>query len=397
MISVPGSSRLQLYPALQRAACTVIVALLLAGCARTVPEQTKLMKAVDADVTAADLRVRVFEFARRTSATVEATADSIRRVSADAEVSRRALLWKTNAIPAFEEAALGTDPLGAATESYVLAERMRRLLETGTERNAFGAQQPLAVAGLMAIERDALAILSQSFEGDTLPSRVRTGIDNWLRAHPESSLSVRRPGIAADLPAIAAGRSGGLLSTVGSIEQSVGGLQDRLAFLNEHLMKQVRWNAALMSADVLEATGADTALGSGLVALDRLGGLAAGTPALLRGERAAVLREVNAQRIATLRDVDAQRIATLRDVDAQRIATLAAVSGEREALLAGLRSERIATVAAMDTMLDRAFDRSAGLVDRVFLRAAQLLAAALVALLLIALLGLGLWRGLRRA
>lgn len=354
---------------------------LLAGCARAVPTQTATLASLGGDVTTAELRLRVYELGRRAGSTIETAADSIARLETDTAVRRRTLLWKINATPAFQEAALQVDPLGAAVEFYALIAQMRRFFQDGAGRDAFSTSQPIAVAALTGLEAEAFAIFARAFPDSAMPPQTRENVRKWLTEHPITTFSFARPSIAADWPSIAGGTGRGLIRTVGSLERTVAEVRDRLAFANENLMKQMRWNVELMVQDGIGGMQLDSAAMVGTRALDHFGELAAGAPALVRGERLAVLA-----------GVDTQRVATLAALTRERVAVFDAVAAERASILAALRAERVATIASIDSLTDVAFDRTERLVDRTFARAALLLAVLLAGGVILVLVAARAWR-----
>ena len=113
------------------------------------------------------------------------------------------------------------------------------------------------------------------------------------------------------------------------------------------LPKQVGGEIDLLRADALPTDSLAAAQGdlhSSAVAIDRLAATAESMPALVQGERQAVLDEMNRQRalvmaaittereqaiLAMARDFALERNQLLRDVEAQRLATLQWATGER--------------------------------------------------------------------
>ncbi len=368
----------------------------LAGCRHPVPRQTALMKYVGGTMSSAEMRVHVYEFGRRAGAVIEAVADSIVRRTNDPVVKRNALLLKINALPAFEEAALQTDPLGAAAESYALASQLRRYLAGPNGRAAFGLDQSLVVRAASSLERDAFAVLTAGFPGDSLPTRTAQRFAAWLEAHPLASLAFERPSLAAEWPQIATGTAGSFAQTVGSVERATEEISDRLAFANEHLMKQFRWNMTLMASDAVAVFKLDSIAATSQLALRQMSDLMAETPTLVRGERDTVLRALRGERDTVLRALRGERDTVLTALRGEREAVLAALQSERIAVLAAVREERIATMASLDGMMEDAFDRSSRLIDHAFWRLAQLLAACWLATLLMGLLGVWYWRRERR-
>jgi len=85
-----------------------------ASCGGGAQRQTKFIEGQEAvEASSIELRLEVVELARIASAYVEQAADAIRSESKSEDVRREALLWKVNAIPQIQAAALQPDPLVA--------------------------------------------------------------------------------------------------------------------------------------------------------------------------------------------------------------------------------------------------------------------------------------------
>src|SRR6478735_5011340 len=95
-----------------RAACASLLAfgVLTSACASQ--RQSELMKEQSSlKASSTELRFEVVELARGVSSEVEAGANAVRDSTDDPAVRRDALLWKVNAIPRIQAAALEVDPL----------------------------------------------------------------------------------------------------------------------------------------------------------------------------------------------------------------------------------------------------------------------------------------------
>jgi len=92
----------------------LVLAGLTAGCPK-VPSQTQTMRRAGLEVSGRELRTRSVDLGHYAAAVIEAAADSIAAVSADAKVQANALRWKAYVIPQVREAALRPDPLGAVS------------------------------------------------------------------------------------------------------------------------------------------------------------------------------------------------------------------------------------------------------------------------------------------
>lgn len=257
---------------------------------------------------------------------------------------------------------------------HAFALQMRAFFSTGAGGALFGPAQPIAQHAVDTIAAVARLVAARGFTGDSIPTVGGLRLQQWVDAHPLTGLDFDRVSLATEWPAIRATTGGGVIQTVGSIEQTLDRVSDRLGFANRYVTKQVRWNTELMITSVFDRLGLDTVgthVGSiaahGTTALDRIGGLAAETPGLAARERTAILSALDDERVAVASQLDAARTAATHDVDAERVATFA-----------GLRDERVAITASMDSIVRHA-------IDQAFWRATQLLVVVvlLAALLLV--------------
>jgi hypothetical protein len=118
-------------------------------------------------------------------------------------------------------------------------------------------------------------------------------------------------------------------------------------------------------------------------------GLVDTMPALVGGERAAVLGGLSAQLRSALRELDRQRVATLEALHAEREATfrdLADVRNEQ------LTQERIAVLAGTDSILARTLERSRSLVDHTVWRLTELMLGMVLLAGLFLLGAVAIWR-----
>jgi hypothetical protein len=350
------------------AGCCLVLA---AGCAR-VPQQTHLQERLGSDVSAQAMRVRVIELGRYATSKIEESADSIRRESAEPQVWRNGLLWKMNSGPAVREATLQQDPLGAAAESYVFLRQMREFFQQGVGKDAFGNAQPIAINALRRLEQDAASTVALGFQGDTLPARILQRLNQWAADHPLTTMIFQHPAVSPDWLVLSTEMGSGLGGTAFRLDQALSEMNQRVAYISDNMMKQLIWQMQLLGGDALGRASVDSALLAGRTAVDRVTRLADTLPSLMERERSAVLSNVDSQRVATLLALSDERAAVFAGIDRERVATIN-----------DLRGERIAAMAAMDTMIASAFERTDRLVDRVMLRAAQLVVLLLVATLVV--------------
>ncbi|HSA58013.1 MAG TPA: hypothetical protein VLE53_20030 [Gemmatimonadaceae bacterium] len=362
--------------------------LLTAGCLR-VPEQSGSLATVEgAAVTSVQLQLRIYEAGRRYSHAIEAAADSIARLSRDPLVRQRALRWKIAAVPLVQEASLQNDPVIAAVDLLAFAMQQEDYFDGGDGREAFGPLQPIARDAAATMEEDALATLGRSLERGELEADAVERLRAWTASHPIRGAELRRESILSSDSKLLGVRETSLMGTVASLDRTLVGITNRLGYINEGLLAQVRWHLDLMAADALATPRIDSLLSALSRVTVVMGDVLAQAPALMERQQALFFHELGADEAAAFAAIDAQRIATLEAITAERVAVLHA-----------LREERVATLTAMDSIARQSIAE----VGSVALRLLMWTFVGLLALLaLTALAALGLlrtWRarGVRRA
>jgi len=384
------SARHSLRRPARAAACLALTAAI--GCPK-VPTQTAMMREEpNVDLSSATLQTRAFETGRRFNGRIELAADSIMRVSDSATVRVRALHWKVDAIPLVQEASLRNDPLVATVDLAVFSIQQEQYFRSGDGREAFGAQQPIAVAAAKAVEDDAFSTIDESVKGGSLSPVARERITTWATSHPMRGATMQRESVLASRwDAIGVGPTT-IAATAGNIDRTLQQLSLRVSFLNETLSQQLRWNTQLMLEEALRAPRGDSMMAGGADVLRNVNALAVGAPALIARERAAILAGVDRERALALADVDRQRRETLQFAAEQRIALQAALDAQRVAAFADIDRERIAVMKSADSLAAGTIARADAMARRIMI---ELLVVALVtvaALTIGALIVVHRWR-----
>jgi uncharacterized protein YjgD (DUF1641 family) len=108
----------------------------------------------------------------------------------------------------------------------------------------------------------------------------------------------------------------------------------RVQQIQQSLLKQARWQAELLLADVARQPVVDSLMGQvGRLnaSVERITAVAEGAPDLIERERMAALLGVTNERIAVLSAITGERMAVLAAIDSQRIAIVGALHEERVA------------------------------------------------------------------
>ncbi|MFP2959312.1 chemotaxis protein [Myxococcus sp. 1LA] len=263
------------------------------------------------------------------------------------------------------------DPVAGLVDAWALLAQLQDALP-GRAAHAPPAQVRRARHELEAMEAEVMA-LWKDLSGHEDISQVRALIHQWAAAHPLTGPLTARESTASLLATVSTRSGVSPLGAAAVLLEDARDLTTRMDLYAASLPRQARWQAELAASDAadLPALGAALAeLKRAVDLLDHFAVLAAGAPALVSRERAAVLSGLGQERLALQAFVSAERQALMADVDRERAAVMEAV-----------RAERVAALQQLDGL-------ARGWVDHVFDRAAHLLVRVCLALFVL-LLGVG--------
>jgi hypothetical protein len=350
----------------------LLAPVLAVGCRlNTLPPTSGLAERANLSVVGSELRVRVRALVGPYVAALESSADEAALRCPDPAVRAGALAWKLQAVPLAQDALLQPDPLVALIDGWAYAVQLRDLLAGERGRAALGACSGAAAASMGRVAEQGRAIVAGLAPDDV--ARADRFVRRWASEHPLQALAAPRATVAAALAPATARKELGALAAVGTIVETMDDLMVRIAAYRETILKEARWTGELAAAQVgasdLAARAAEDA-GRIALAADRMSALAARVPVLLEREREAALSAVRGEREAVLADIDRQRVDTLRALQSDMDAAFGRVDGLSRGAIdeAAARAERI---------VDRAFLRTAELVLGV--AALTILAALVVA------------------
>jgi hypothetical protein len=372
------------------------VGVLTTGCLK-VPQQTGfLASARNVDRPTSEVRLIGFEYGRRFSSAIEQAADSIKDLASDPDVHYNSTAWKAYAIPAAQEAVLQSDPLVGFVDVWVFSHQMRDFFATGGGRDWFGPHQQVAIDVSTNLEREAHAIALDLTAGLLADSTVLM-IDSLAEAEPIANTTFSRASVALAWSDLAGAPASGLTGTAANMERQLDEVTNRLAYYNEYLFKQARWQSELMIGQVTSPQRVDSTLTSLRQSLAIFAQLADSAPGLLAAERLAVLDAVDRDLVRVVEAIDQQRIQTVGVVEGQVDLLLRLVGAERALILAAINAERVATMASLDSILAERIGQTEDVVDHLVWRLAQLVAVIGLAVLVVAVVFYLLLRGGRKA
>lgn len=364
----------------------MVFAPLLAACASGSQTRAGLSQsAPNVTMTTPELRIRASLFAENFASIVELTADSIMSQASDQAIQRRALMWKANAIPNFQQSVLISDPLAALIDGWTFALQMEDFFATGAGSDEFGEWQPLAVRASADLVGRAAAIARLA----TTDSGYVNGeqfVTEWAREHPVESLGFARQHTAAAWAAeLGVGARGGLAAAA-DISESITVISNRLSMYAAALPKQARWQAELLLWEVLDDPDAQAFLA-------QVGSIDSSVVSIEEqfGDIRNVFVRIDDILAATVNDafdeLDAQVAEMMDNMLQEQGALTAMIEAQRQAIFDDVTLQRVAAMEELDSIVQHAVQVAVAdsnqVIDHLFLRTIQLLAG----LILIAVIG----------
>jgi hypothetical protein len=296
------------------------------GC-NTAPSKPSLMaNMAKDDLTVYQLRAMDYEYASRFAQLVSASVSDIIGASDDLDVRERALQWRLWAMPQARSAAFDQDPFAGLIELWILARQQHHFFTEGGGKDWFGEQQPRALETTSHLEHESERLLSEVMS-EAEVDEMRTVGRAWVEKHPIEGRLYVRPTARADLASLVTDAQHGGLKAMGSMEENLRDLSDRMTILSAQTPVEVRWQAEYLLESLFEDRfdeRIDSIVGSMqdmTKFLDTFEGtLSAQTEALLRGierERITVFDAIEEERTAIVDAVERERTSILDDLDSQ--------------------------------------------------------------------------------
>ena len=390
-----------------------LIVVFATGC-QTIQYESRLMKKNKAEgarynKSATELRIYMDDLAGVFTGTIEQSADHIIAASPASEIKRHALLWKINGIPAAYRALFQPDPAIAIIDAWALSMQMIDYFERGSGKADFGQWHSIARDASRKVETRIMETVA-SFTPDVDISPLQLKIQTWVSEHPIERDFIFRDSVAPQLASIIGDQAMDTFQTVGSVAVSMEELGDQASTYMNLLTKQARWQAELMvseTANRRDIEGGLAMLAELVASVNRLSPMAEQIPELMAREREAFLGTLQQERIEVLSDIERQRLETMLsltrerstiidDLKSERQALVEILLSERTAILQSIDAQRMATLAEFESignrMLRKAQNQSEQLIDHVFIRGVQLLAASLVCGVILAVIFIGLKR-----
>jgi hypothetical protein len=318
------------------------------------------------DLTVYQLRAMDYEYAAQFAQLVAACVSDIAEHTDDPLVKDRAYQWRMWAAPQARAAAFDQDPFAGMVELWALAKQQRNYFTDGGGKSSFGDQQGRALETAGHLEEEVELLASRVMAADDL-EKITENVRTWVDNHPIEGQLYVRPTARADLAGLVPEASHGGLKAVGSMEETLRDLTDRMTILTVQMPVEARWQAEYLTHHLFEERvqePAESMVESMQTMTNFLGEfestLAAQTSALLDG----FARE---------------RIAVFDAVGEERTEILAAIEEERTSIMAKLDEQLLSATAEIDNV-------GRGLIDHFFVRLIEVLAVAGVVMILTVLL-----------
>lgn len=318
------------------------------------------------DVTVQQLRALDYEYAARFGQLVSTTVLDIVEASDTLEVFDYAYQWQMWAASQARGASFDRDPFAGMLELWALAGQQRRHFTRGGGKDAFAGQQAIAVQTTERLEREIRDIAASVMELQAFQD-LSARVDAWVDRNPIEGRLFVRPTARADLAALVPAEKRRGLKAVGSIEDQVRDLNDRLGILTTQLPTEARWQVEYLTNSLFE---------------ERLN-----APV---DELVVTMENINSFLDQFEATVDGQVSTLLEAVESERLAVFESIAEERAMVLEAIEQERVSVMDKLDsqmlTVTSQLHDVGKGLIDHFFVRLIEVLAVVGVAGILTVLL-----------
>lgn len=336
--------------------CFLLLATITAECEAVQYKSRLLKKNKEAKGTkyvtsAAELQLNLDDLASVFTGVIEQTADQVIKVSTINSVKQHALLWKINGIPTAYRALFHHDPAMAILDTWAFSMQMVNYFEHGEGKMDFGQWNQIALNSSLSLKKKLEQLIDTGLPDgnvDTLEGNYKS----WVLEHPIARDFIYRDTVVPELGSFIGDQELGTLQTVGSMAIGMEEMADQIAVYMNLLPKQARWQTELILLETFKDQDPKAALSTIVELADSLNQISpvvAQFPELIAQERKAFFETLQTERETILQSINEQRIATLSEIDS-----------------------------SSDRILKTTMDQSKQLIDHLFIRAFQLLAASLI-------------------
>ncbi len=340
------------------------------------------MQSVDGvETSASEIRTRALFAGKQMAGAVQISADSAIIVATPLAATAVAR-WRSNIIPSIQEAALLSDPLMAVLDLWALGIQNEDFVRQ--HGDTFGDARPILERSSTTIVRIAETLKDRVVQSNDF-SFNETALHLWAGEHPITDLTFVRESVVGSRADMLGSNGRGALASVATMEQTLEGLNARLSFTNEYLLKQVEWKTELAAQRLAKAFEENLVKVKWENRLDSLHSLALRLPGFAASERSLVLEWLTNERQAALNEINSQRIETLDLMLAQQSFVEDLLASERQSVVRAMQEERLATFDDLEKLMDSQIATVESMLNRILVK------VLLMTLGLLLLAGMVLW------
>ena len=343
-----------------------VLAVSLFGCSTTPSKPSLMANMAKEEVTVYELRARDYEYAAQFAQLVAACVSDITSATDDASIREHAFQWRMWAMPQARAAAFDQDPFAGLIELWVLSEQQHQYFDEGGGAGTLGDRENCALGTTKHLVAEAELIASNVMSGNEF-ERMQEVVADWVDEHPIEGKLFVRPSARADLATLVSPEQHGGLKAMGSMEETLRDMGDRMTILTVQTPLEVRWQAEYLVQALFEER-VHGRIDSMVNSMSEMTGFLDTFEGTL-----------SAQTNALLQGIEKERITVFDAVEEERDAIVAAIGDERDAILGELDSQLATTAAKLDTV-------GRGLIDHFFIRLIEVLVVIGVVLFLMVLL-----------
>jgi MYXO-CTERM domain-containing protein len=332
-----------------------MLAISIFGCSTTPDKPSLMANMAKEQISVYQLRAMDYEYARRFAQLVAACAGDIAEASNDPNVREHAYQWRMWAMPQARAAAFDQDPFAGLIELWVLSEQQHHYFDEGGGRGALGDRENCALHTTQQLVHAVEQIASEVVSSDEF-ERMKGRVATWVDANPIEGKLFVRPTARADLASLVSHEKQGGLKAMGSMEETLRDMGDRMTILTTQAPVEVRWQAEYLVEAMFEDRVHDR-IDSMVDSMSEMTGFLDTFEGTL-----------SAQTSALLNGIEHERITVFEAIEGERDAIVAAIGEERDAILNELDTQLATTTAKLDTV-------GRGLIDHFFIRLIEVLVA----------------------
>lgn len=335
-----------------------------------------------------ELRLRLTDFSYHFTALVEATADSISRITNDPEIKEATLLWKVYGISGMNKALYKNDPIASFFDVWPYTKQMVGYFESGPGSITFKDYAPIAHRVSLELESELDSVLID-ISVQSNHQEHEQAVDEWVKANPFVDSYFTRKSTLPIFAKWLGEEKLGIGSSVVTITEQVGEFTNRVNMYSDLIPKQIKWQIELSALELTRNIQQDSALNLLSENISSLRHLIDTIPQMTDENRKAAFSELDRQRILSLDKLVEERIAIIDAIVMERLAILDAIKNERIEFVRELNDQTNLIIEHIDSLtydlVDKTFTKSDDIINKIFWKALILAAISFVGFVIIAI------------